>query len=375
MTTLAVIGAGYLQLPLVRTARARGLRVIAFAWPEGAVAAAAADRFYPVSIVERAKITELCRAEQIDGVCTIASDAAVPTVAAVAAALGLPGNSEHSARLTTDKAAMRRALAAAGLPGPRFRELRSSAEVPDWPYPLIVKPVDRSGSLGVTRVENADQLATALRHAREVSFRHAALVEELLTGQEVSVESISHRGRHRVLAITDKVTTGAPHFVELAHHQPSRQPESCRQQLAELTCRALDALEVREGAGHSEFRIGPDGRIAITEIAARMGGDFIGSDLVRLSTGYDFVGGVIDLALGTFTEPELRPTSRCAGVWFYTDRTPEALTIIRNGGEGVVRAELLNPQLISPLTRSADRSGYFLYCGDHRLELPVHPGL
>ena len=155
--TLAVIGASYLQRPLVEKARSMGLRVLCFAWEDGAVCRDLADRFFPISIVEKEPIAEICRAEHVDGVTTIASDVAVATVSHVAMSLGLVGNTERSAFLSTNKGAMREALRDAGVNCPSFHRVRKDTNlapiVERIGFPLIVKPSDRSGSMGVARVD------------------------------------------------------------------------------------------------------------------------------------------------------------------------------------------------------------------------------
>jgi len=137
---------------------------------------------------------------------------------------------------------------------------------------------------------------------------------------------------------------------------------------------ALAALEIRYGASHPELLITRDHRIYMTEVGARMGGDFIGSDLVRLSIGYDFLRGVIEVALGTFTPPKRGP-GMAAGVWFYTAATPEAREWIVHPERHpeVIRAELTCDEL-PELTASGDRSGYFIYRAQHRLQLETRPG-
>ena len=305
MKRLAIIGASYLQRPLVLRAKEMGLYTICFAWEQGAVCKDLCDLFYPVSITEKEQILALCRKERIDGICTIASDVAAPTVAYVAQQMGLAGNSYEAALKAHDKHAMRDALSAAGVDCPGYEvrvesrkskvESRKSKEIE---LPLIVKPTDRSGSLAVTKVERWEDLEAAVERAQEASMAHEALVEEFIEGREISVEMISCQGIHYALQITDKVTTEAPHFVELAHHQPSNLPSAMQERIFEITRRALDALGLTSGASHSEYKITKDGRIVVMEIGGRMGGDFIGSDLVRLSTGYDFLQGVIEVALG-----------------------------------------------------------------------------
>ena len=369
--SLAVIGASYLQRPLVEKAKEMGLRVICFAWADGAVCKDLCDVFYPISIVEKEVILEICRKENIDGICTIASDVAAPTVAYVAENMGLKGNSYESALKAHDKMDMRVAFSKHGVPCPKFWQVQSADDIKkeELAFPLIVKPVDRSGSLGVAKVESVEELNAAVEKACGDSFRKTAIVEQYVEGREVSVEFISYNGVHYPLTITDKVTTEAPHFVELAHHQPSTLPSVIKEKLYSITRDALDALGVTNGASHSEYKIANDGEIFIIETGARMGGDFIGSDLVRLSTGYDFVKGVVEVALGTFEKPVLNEND-CSGVYFLSKETPEVLKYIENKENypQIVAAEVTDNEL-RYVTCSAERSGYFMYKSEERFEM------
>lgn len=376
MKTLAIIGASYLQRPLVEKAREMGLRTICFAWAEGAVCKDIVDVFYPISIVEKEQILVICQQEKIDGICTIASDVAAPTVAYVVEQMGLVGNSYEASLKANNKHLMRRAFMDAGVPCPQYMCVDADhTQDRLWgidntmSLPLIVKPSDRSGSLAVNKVECWEDLSVAVEQAQSVSFRHEAMVEEYIDGREISVEFISYQGKHYPLQITDKVTTGAPHFVELEHHQPSSLSPDMYQKIYAITNRALDALGVTNGASHSEYKITDDGRIAIMEIGARMGGDFIGSDLVQLSTGYDFVRGVIEVALGEFHEPVL--SDKChSGVYFLSAETALVAAYIKDSKRypEIVQADRTDTEL-HHVTCSAERSGYFIYQAKKKFEL------
>ena len=188
-----------------------------------------------------------------------------------------------------------------------------------------------------------------------------AIVEEYVEGREISVEFISYNGKHYPLQITDKVTTGAPFFVELEHHQPSSLPEDIKLRIKEIVLHALDALHIKYGASHSELKITEDGDIRVIEIGARMGGDFIGSDLVKLSTGYDFLKGVIEVALGDFHEPVIT-NHHYSGVYFLSKETEKLKPIIENWKNypEIVAAEITDSELHC-VECSGDRSGYFIY--------------
>ncbi len=371
MNTLAVIGASYLQKPLVLKAKEMGLRVICFAWQEGAVCKEIADRFYPVSIIEKEQVLDICQEEKITGICTIASDTASPTVSYVAEKMGLNGNSYKTAVCANDKYLMRNAFSSAGIRCPRYSRIREgeSFDPAGWIFPLIAKPCDRSGSLGVKRVDSAVELENAIKEAQAFSFKREAIVEEYIEGREISVEFISYKGTHHSLAITDKVTTGAPHFVELEHHQPAKLSKVQYEAIYRTTETALDALGITNGASHTEYRIKDNGDIVILELGARMGGDFIGSDLVRLSTGYDFVRGVIEVALGTFSKP-LFTRAMHSGVFFLCKETERLLPIFENPSQysSIVALGMQNPVLKS-VRCSADRSGFIIYQSDKRVLL------
>ncbi|MBR6814773.1 MAG: ATP-grasp domain-containing protein [Alistipes sp.] len=366
---LAVIGASYLQLPLVKKAKEMGLEVHCFAWAEGAVCKDLVDYFYPISIIEKEEILAVCKKVGIDGICTIASDVAAPTVAYVANMMNLVGNNYEAAIRANNKYQMREAFMKAGVPCPKFMmvtpETIDSSEVIDrfskFQYPMIIKPSDRSGSLGVTKIIMPSQFYPAVEFAIDKSFKHQAMVEEFIEGREISVEFISYNGVHYPLQITDKITTEAPHFVELEHHQPSTLSTEMFTTIYDVTKTALNALGLTNGASHAEYKITNEGRIAIMEIGGRMGGDFIGSDLVRLSTGYDFVKGVIDVALGEFEKP-VKTLSMCSGVYFLCKETEYLKETIEKWENNpfLIEGKITDTELHN-VTCSADRSGYAIY--------------
>ena len=365
---LAIIGGSYLQLPVVKKAKEMGIETHCFSWRDGAVCADVADFFYPISIIEKEEILQKCKEIHIDGITTIASDTAVVTVNYVASRMGLRSNPEAFSDVTTNKYKMRQCFMDSGVPSPRFAlvDENNRYDVKGFKYPLIVKPTDRSGSRGVKKVVAPSLLEAAIDRARQESFEHKAIIEEFVTGCEISVESISNDGKHTILQITDKVTTGAPYFVELEHHQPSSLPERIKEQVREIVLKALDALHIQYGASHSELKITEDGDIRVIEVGARMGGDFIGSDLVQLSTGYDFVRGVIEVALGAFQAPK-EFEHYYAGVYFLSEETKELKTIIEDWHDYpvIVKAEITDFAL-RRLECSEDRSGYLIYKSDFK---------
>ena len=366
---LAIIGASYLQMPLVKKAKELGVESICFAWEEGAVCKDVCDRFYPISIVDKEEILKICREIKIDGITTIASDVAVLTVNYVAEKMGLTGNPDRYSVAATNKYLMRQCFIKHDVPSPKF--CLTEGKIPEivhaFRFPVIVKPTDRSGSRGVKKVDDANELQAAIERACKESFQKKAVIEEFVEGREISVESISFEGNHYVLQITDKVTTEAPFFVELEHHQPSTLPDETKQRVKVIVLNALDSLHIKYGSSHAELKITKDGDIRVIEIGARMGGDFIGSDLVHLSTGYDFLKGVIEVALGIFEEPQFTDNKH-SGVYFFCKETERLKPIIEDYKKHpeIVEAEITD-SVLKNVECSADRSGYLIYKSNHKI--------
>jgi biotin carboxylase len=375
---LVVIGASYLQLPLILKAREMGIETHAFAWEAGAVAKDHCDFFYPISIIEKESILKETRKIQPNGVASIGSDLAAVTVNYIANELDLIGNSLDTTTLTTNKYLMRQKLSDSGLSCPKFLLAKqdTSLEEIDLKFPVIVKPTDRSGSRGVTKVSEISEVLSAVKRALSESLKNEAIIEEFIEGQEISVEMITWEGEHHFLAITDKVTTGPPYFVETQQHQPSLISSQLRDKVLDTVYQALTCLGVTFGASHSELLITPDDNAFIVEIGARMGGDCIGSHLVQLSTGYDFVKGVIEVSLGNFQLPE-KPNQGYSGIYYLTAQPGIIKQIVDRTSSftQVVERDIFVKEgdTIQELRKSGDRLGYYIYAGSEKFVPDVNP--
>lgn len=331
-TKLAIIGASYLQLPLVEKANNLGIETHVFAWEKGADAKDIAHVFYPVSILEKELILENCKELKIDGITSIGSDIAMPTVNYVATKLGLVGNSLESTKISTDKYDMRKALSEKAIPCPRFEFYDSAVfhNKEQLKFPLIVKPTDRSGSRGVTKVNTEKETNLAITKALENSINKRVIVEEFIKSErEFSVEFISFKGKHYPLAITDKVKTRVPYFVELEHHQPAKINETAKVKIFKTVADILNALSIENGASHTEVFLLDNGAISVVECAGRMGGDFIGSSMVQLSTGFDYMKAVIDVALNQFEYENYidSPVNKYSGVYYVAPKPGKIISI------------------------------------------------
>lgn len=382
---LAILGASYLQDPLIQKAKAMGIETHVFAWQCGEIGEKSADFFYPISIVEKEAVLEQCRQIGIDGICSIASDLAAITVNYVASVLCLNGNSIACTEKSTNKYRMRCAFEQHGDPSPKSLLVEDVSDLDGtaFSYPVIVKPVDRSGSRGITKVTEAKGLSEAINVAKNFAFIKKALVEEYVSGQEYSVECISYQGKHTFLALTQKYTSGAPHFIEAGHMEPARVSEDLLDRIKRVIFHALDSLEITNSASHSEIKISPQGEIKLIEINGRMGGDFIGSHLVELSTGIDFVQAVIEVALGV--APDLTPKhdGKVAAVRYVFNLDDyNAIAAMKNEIPEQVRYDDTTDKIGAAVTDSTNRHGacvfvaeryediasYMPSCGDNKIK-------
>lgn len=361
---VAIIGASYLQMPLIRKAQELGYITHVFAWGTNDVGEKAADYFYPISIVELDKITEKCREIGICGICSIASDLASVTVNYVANKLGLVSNTMESAYKSTNKHLMRLSFEKNGDPSPRSFLIDENTDLNSLSlsFPIIIKPTDRSGSRGICKLDTPEGMKDAILKAINEGFEKKALIEEYVEGQEYSVEGISFNGKHTILAMTLKYTTGAPQFIETGHLEPAPVDTNTFNRVCSVVKHALDSLGIKNGASHSEIKIDEQGHIKIIEIGGRMGGDCIGSDLVYYSTGIDYVKAVLQIAVGM--TPDLEPKADGFSVSshfiFNEQDVIKMEEIKKNRPSDFLKLVYLRKDWLNKTTNSSDRAGCYI---------------
>jgi len=370
---LAIISASYPQKPLVLKAKEMGIETHCFALDKGYeeqnVCKQVADYFYPICVFEKEKILEVCKEKKIDGITAIDDDKGVLTVAFVAENMGLIGNIYANTIIARNKYKARQVMLAKGVNSPRFA-IAHEGQDPDltgFKYPVIVKSTDRCASIGVMKVDTEAELEKAIQHAQQLSYSGQAIIEEFITGMEFSAHTMSWNGKHYIIAIRDKVTSGAPHFVEIAHHIPTQfTPEIVARIKIEAT-KALDALNIRYGACDAEFKVAADGNVYPIEINARMGGGQ-SYDMIEYSTGIDYIKMAINVALGYWEEPDEIVFHYHTGIHFWCEGQEWVKHVIDNKDKypEVVKTQIIKEEVLNPLQSSADRNGYFIYKSDRK---------
>lgn len=311
--TLLIVGGGIETVPAVKLAQRMGLHVVVSDMSPQAPALLAADACLPASTYDVpatvAAAKEYHQQRPIDGVICVATDVPL-TVASVAEALGLPGIPLESARLAMDKLAMKQRFAADGVAVPWFCQIESAAQleelVRERGLPLVIKPVDSRGARGVLRLTETVDLDWAFAHARDNSPTGRVMIEEYLSGPQLSTESLVIDGVCHTPGFSDRnyelLERYAPHMIENGGDLPSFLPDAVQWQVKELIGRAAASMGIVDGVVKGDIVV-TDGEPRVIELAARLSGGYFCSHEIPLNTGVDLVGCAIRQCLGERIDP------------------------------------------------------------------------
>lgn len=313
-----IVGASVLQLPAILKAKEMGLYVGVVDYNPEAIGINYADEYFNASTMDEDAVLKAAEEFKPDGIMTLASDMPMRGVSKVSDKMHLHGISYETSFKATDKFEMIKAFKDYGVPSPWYFDVDSYENLKALEgkvsFPCIIKPTDNAGSHGVAKVHDFEELLANYEYSHSCSRHGKVIVEEYLDGPEVSVEVMVVKGQVNILQITDKITTGAPHFVEMGHTQPSRLPEEAQRRIKEVAVAACKSLGLDKGPAHVEMKMTSRGPVMI-ELGARMGGDNITTHLVPLSTGIDMVVATIKVALGE--NPDIEPTLYCGSAIRY----------------------------------------------------------
>jgi biotin carboxylase len=323
LDAIIIVAGGILQIPAVEEARKLKLKTIVTDGNKNAICSNLADQFYKIDIYNIPKHFELIKKimndVNIKGVFTEGSEATI-TVAELAKYLDLKGISPESARNCKDKIMTRRILEKHKIPIPRWKQVTKksiSSEAKTLGFPIIIKSSNNSGSRGSTKVSDAKGLLQAYNLAKKNSTNSKVLIEELLYGDEQSVEILfDHNKKCIFLNIVDRYFSEGKWSIELGHVNPTRLNKKTQKELFELTKKSAKSMNIDFGVFKADTIITKDG-IKILEVTPRLSGGFDSQKTTPISSGRNFIKAAMTLALNMPIEKNdlIHKKKKFSAVW------------------------------------------------------------
>lgn len=374
--SILVFGCGELQRSIIGRAHKKGLFVVGIDPCADAYCKDDTDAFEVVGGQDYEGTCAIVEKYGIDAIVTAATDKPLVMMARVAEKYGFPFFSVDTARWSTDKFLMKERFELGGIPHARGRLISRVEEADDLVYPVIIKPRDNSGSRGVKLCRNQEELRNSIDEALENSHLDSVLVEEYIEGPEYSIEGLHYDGKSEVIQFTEKKTTEFPYNVELGHKQPALLTDEQKDALREIVAKIGSALRFENCPSHTELKINDRG-IFVIETSPRLGGDFITSTLVPLSTGINMEDQLLNIAMGEPVDTKTGRVEKAAGVEFF--HFPEG--IVRSIDETLLDKIRKQPEVffaelklkegdcVPPITSSLCRYGEFIVSGESYMNL------
>lgn len=367
MKTVIILGAGEMQIPVIKKVNELGYCSIALDYDKDAVGLKYANKSYVVSSTDVDKVLEVAQKENADALLTT-SDYPVNVVAAVSKIMGLVSMSKEVANICTNKFLQRKVFSTYGINSPEYFLVSGNGiSVEKYNnYPYIVKPVDSSASRGVKKVNDSNELLNAIEEAKEYSRSGQVLIEQFIGGKEFSVETLTQNGETTIVSITEKLVIGEEYgyFVEDTHIEPARITKEEWQLIENEVVKALEAIQIDNSPSHTEVKLW-NGKPYIIETACRLGGDYITSDLVPLSTGIDMLANLVRLSVGESIDRN-RTLNKVACVQFLNVQNyNRCCAFIESNDPHIIRYEI-KPYRNKRIENSLDRLGYIIVqCEDY----------
>lgn len=366
---LAIIGAGEGALPIITKAKEMGVTTVAYARNDS-LAKNQVDIFVEENNFDIQFIADSCRKLHVEGVIA-SSELSTEVAAKVAHELGLPGNDVEQGFAGKNKYVMRTRVAhLQSVKQPKFSLYDEHNAYTS--FPVVVKSVDSCGKKGISIAYNADDFVKAVHESQSISSDGSALVEEYLEGgQEYSIECLSNgKGKHYVIQYTEKESSGPPHFVEIAHHQPANLSDETKARIDKAAWNILEVLGLNCGMAHLEIKI-IENEIFFIEVGARGGGDHISDILTPLSTGFDYYKAAIECHLGIY-QPTTITNKAYTGIYFHSKQNERLRPLFEQAktASWCIKNTVVKDEFDEASGNvGASKSGYIIYCSDHKISL------
>lgn len=377
---LVVISAGRWQVSGIHAAIKQGVRVLALDGDPNAEGLKIATKSVVVDIKNPDAVLSSIKSVEIipNGVVSFASEVGMMSAAAVREYYNLTGPSINLTRLLTNKAYQRELWDKKGVYGPKWAVITSLAMakncIKDFEIPCIVKPVDSSGSRGVTRVDNLEDFEDAILRALKSSISNTVLIESFLEGNEFTVETFGDGKKIHVLAVTEKKKLLESKGV-VAKELYTVSNDLIAKNISDAAVKAIEALNYYSGPGHTEIIVDKNNNPGLVEVAGRGGGFMVFEGMVKKVTGFDIVTATVMQSIGVEVQVNIEK-KRSSVLRFISSKKGRVGKISgfkeANSIQNVDAGVLVSPgQLVNNVHGDGDRLAYILSVGKNINEAKV----
>ena len=362
---LAIVGIGEAGMPVINKSKEMGIKTLGLGMGNS-LGKDLVDIFEEVNIFDIDGMVNACRKYDVTGVIGPSEISAEPA-ALLAHKLGLPGNRVEGGFFARNKYLMRQKVSELDTVfQPEYCLYEKGMKIK---YPVVVKALDSCGKQVITLVKTKEDFEEAVKEAEKISSNGKALIEEYLEGgKEYSVECISFNGEYSVVQVTEKDSSGPPHFAETGHHQPANISIEMRKKIGIIAEDILRVIGIDCGMAHLEIKI-IDGKIYFIEVGARGGGGHIAETLTSLSTDCDYYRAAIQCSLDEYVPHEIHNISHC-GLYYHIKNNAKFDELFKQskGADWLYKSTVQTNEYPDAVYYSdREAAGYIIYNSDHKV--------
>ena len=344
MKKVLVLGGGIYQVPLIRRAVDKGYRVTVASLHEDDPGMGLSHESITMNITDKKTICAFVREKNIDAVVSTGTEFSIPTIGHVHEQLGLPGISQETASITTNKILAQTRFAEQGVPIARFNCVKSLTDAVSAAekigFPVFIKAPDSSGSRGISMVQTPEEMEPAFNEAMSISRNGDVLVEEMLTGLEFGAQVIVVNGEVRQCLCHNDTVSPPPVTVPIGHSLPFTGSEANEHTAFDVCTKAVKALNIQNAVCNADLIATPGG-VRVFEIGARIGATGL-AEIVDIHHGINLYDIALSFALGETPEIKKRTGPAAAYLIIQAPRTGKLVRCVVpesvRGMEGVVEA-------------------------------------
>lgn len=376
---ILILGAGINQLTLIQSAQELGVISVVIDPNPKALGKEIANYFYCIAGDDYEATKEIAIKHNVNGIVTSQMERPLKLMARLAAELGFIFHSVEVVEKSLNKYLMKQAFIKNDVPHANGMLIKSNEKINEinlkiFKFPLMLKPKDAFSSRGVYKIDKFQDIKKHIKETRYFSSNGDIVIEEFMAGPEFSIESITYKGKTKIIQYTEKFITPFPNTVEMGHLQPANLTEIQQKEIDKVVKQAINAIGIDNSATHTEVKLTKDGP-KVLEIGARLGGDFIASYLTLNSCGVNMDKVAIKVSLGM--KPNLQHTLNQYSYIKYFElpigkkvmKINNLENINKNKNVVFTHIDIEEGDTVPQITHSAQRPGFVIVKGKSRNEV------